>query len=88
MRQIEHLASLAFLSRKENTVCLRASRIGKTHQPLPWAKSAGIKTRFTAAAGLILTVGAAQRQWCLSEGLRTPTAAGWAPSQTGEGAHV
>lgn len=72
-RQIEQLASLAFVSRKENAVFLGPSGVGKTHLAIAMghkAASAGIKTQFTTAADLILKVEAAQRQGRLSDVLR------------------
>ena len=72
-RQIEQLASLAFVSRKENAVFLGPSGVGKTHLAIAMghkAASAGVKTQFTTAADLILKVEAAQRQGRLSDVLR------------------
>lgn len=72
-RQIEQLASLAFISRKENAVFLGSSGVGKTHLAIAMghkAASAGIKTQFTTAADLILKVEAAQRQGRFSDVLR------------------
>lgn len=73
-RQIEQLASLAFISRKENAVFLGPSGVGKTHLAIALghkAANAGIKTQFTTAADLILKVEAAQRQGRLTEVFRT-----------------
>ena len=58
-RQIEQLASLAFVARKENAVFLGPSGVGKTHLAIAMghkAANAGIKTQFTTAADLILKV--------------------------------
>lgn len=64
-RQIEQLASLNFVVRQENVVFLGPSGTGKTHLAIALghkAANAGIKTRFTTAADLMLQVEAAQRQ--------------------------
>lgn len=64
-RQIEHLASLNFVARRENLVFLGPSGVGKTHLAIALghkAASAGIKTRFTTAADLLLQVETAIRQ--------------------------
>lgn len=64
-RQIEQLASLNFVARQENVVFLGPSGTGKTHLAIALghkAANAGIKTRFTTAADLMLQVEAAQRQ--------------------------
>ncbi len=58
-RQIEQLASLNFVARRENVVFLGPSGVGKTHLAIALghkAASAGIKTRFTTAADLMLKV--------------------------------
>lgn len=63
-RSIEALASLSFIARTENLVFLGPSGVGKTHLAIALghkAASAGIKTRFTTAADLILQVEAAAR---------------------------
>lgn len=73
-RQIEQLASLAFIARRENAVFLGPSGVGKTHLAIAMghkAASAGIKTQFTTAADLILKVEVAQRQGRLSDVLRS-----------------
>jgi DNA replication protein DnaC len=73
-RQIEQLASLAFVARKENAVFLGPSGVGKTHLAIAMghkAANAGIKTQFTTAADLILKVEVAQRQGRLSDVLRS-----------------
>jgi DNA replication protein DnaC len=72
-RQIEQLASLAFVSRRENAVFLGPSGVGKTHLAIALghkAANAGIKTQFTAAADLILKLEAAQRQGRLADVFR------------------
>ncbi len=54
-RQIEQLASLNFVARRENVIFLGPSGVGKTHLAIALghkAASAGIKTRFTTAADL------------------------------------
>lgn len=64
-RQIEQLASLNFVARRENVVFLGPSGVGKTHLAIALghkAANAGVKTRFTTAAALMLQVEAAQRQ--------------------------
>jgi len=78
-RQIEQLASLAFVARKENAVFLGPSGVGKTHLAIALghkAASAGIKTRFITAADIILQVETAQRQNRLSNYMRTLTGYG------------
>lgn len=64
-KQIRELASLRFVERIENVVLLGPSGVGKTHLALALAylaTQAGIKTRFTTAADLMLQLEAAQRQ--------------------------
>jgi len=73
-RQIEQLAALAFISRKENAVFLGPSGVGKTHLAIAIghkAANAGIKTQFTTAADLILKIEKAQRHGRLAEAFRT-----------------
>lgn len=75
-RQIEQLASLAFVARKENAVFLGPSGVGKTHLAIALghkAANAGIKTRFITAADMILQVETAQRQSRLSNYMKTLT---------------
>ena len=64
-RQIEQLGSLSFVARRENVVFLGPSGVGKTHLAIALghkAANAGIKTRFTTAADLMLQVQTAVRQ--------------------------
>jgi len=64
-KQINELASLAFIERKENIVLLGPSGVGKTHLAVALgykAVQAGIKTRFISASDLILQLTTAQRQ--------------------------
>ncbi len=69
-RQIEQLAGLGFVARRENVVFLGPSGVGKTHLAIGLghkAASAGIKTRFVTAADLMLQVETAVRQGRLPE---------------------
>ncbi len=70
-RQIELLASLSFVvARRENVVLLGPSGVGKTHLAIALghkAANAGINTRFTTAADLMLQVETAVRQSRLAE---------------------
>ena len=64
-RQIEQLGALSFVARRENVVFLGPSGVGKTHLAIALghkAANAGIKTRFTTAADLMLQVQTAVRQ--------------------------
>ena len=64
-KQIQALASLAFIERKENVVLLGPSGVGKTHLAIALgylATQAGLKTRFLTAADLMLNLDTAQRQ--------------------------
>jgi len=64
-KQIQALTSLSFIERHENVVLLGPSGVGKTHLAIALgylAAQAGIKTRFTTAADLMLQLAAAQRQ--------------------------
>lgn len=64
-KQIQGLASLAFIERHENVVLLGPSGVGKTHLAIALgylAAQAGMKTRFITAADLMLQLSAAQRQ--------------------------
>jgi DNA replication protein DnaC len=63
--QIEELSGLGFLERKENVVLVGPSGVGKTHLAIALgvrATQAGIKTRFTTAADLLLTLTMAYQQ--------------------------
>ncbi|HAT8866524.1 TPA: IS21-like element helper ATPase IstB [Legionella pneumophila] len=69
-KQIEALASLSFIQRKENIVLLGPSGVGKTHIAIALgflATLAGMKTRFISAADLLLQLDAAQRQGKLKQ---------------------
>lgn len=69
-KQIEALASLSFIQRKENIVLLGPSGVGKTHIAIALgylATLAGLKTRFISAADLLLQMDAAQRQGRLKQ---------------------
>lgn len=72
-KQIESLASLSFIPRKENIVLLGPSGVGKTHIAIAlgyMATLAGMKTRFISAADLLLQLDAAQRQGKLKQTLQ------------------
>jgi len=63
--QIDNLAGLGFVERQENVVLVGPSGVGKTHLAIGLgfkAAQAGIKTRFTTAADLLLTLSAAHAQ--------------------------
>lgn len=63
--QIEELAGLGFAERNENVVLIGPSGVGKTHLAIALgyrAAQAGIRTRFTTAADLLLTLVAAHTQ--------------------------
>jgi len=69
-KQIEALASLSFIQRKENIVLLGPSGVGKTHVAIALgylATQAGLKTRFMTAADLLLQLDTAQRQGRLKQ---------------------
>ena len=69
-KQIQALASLAFVERKENIVLLGPSGVGKTHLAVALgylATQAGLKTRFMSAADLLLQLDTAQRQGRLKQ---------------------
>jgi len=69
-KQIEELASLSFIQRKENVVLLGPSGVGKTHIAIALgylATLAGLKTRFMTAADLLLQLDTAQRQGRLKQ---------------------
>lgn len=62
---IDELAGLGFVERHENVVLLGPSGVGKTHLAIALgyrAAQAGIKTRFTTAADLLLTLSVAHAQ--------------------------
>jgi DNA replication protein DnaC len=64
-KRIMELASLAFVERAENVVCLGPSGVGKTHLAIALGYLAiqkGYKTRFFSTADLMLMLEAAQRQ--------------------------
>lgn len=63
--QIEELAGLGFVERKENIVLLGPGGVGKTHLAIALgyrAAQAGIKIRYLTAADLLLTLSAAHQQ--------------------------
>lgn len=64
-RQIDELAGLGFVERQENIVLVGPSGVGKTHLAIALgyrATQAGIKTRFTTAADLLMTLSVAHAQ--------------------------
>lgn len=64
-KQLNELASLAFMQRNENIVLLGPSGIGKTHLAISLgyrATQSGIKVRFISAADLMLQLETAYRQ--------------------------
>jgi DNA replication protein DnaC len=70
---INELANLTFIERAENVVMLGPSGVGKSHFAIALGYKAtqnGIKTRFIAAADLMLQLTAAHRQGRLKEYLR------------------
>lgn len=72
-KQIEALASMSFIQRRENIVLLGPSGTGKTHIAIALgylATLAGLKTRFITAADLLLQLDTAQRQGKLKQTLQ------------------
>lgn len=67
---IQELSSLIFIERNENIVLLGPSGVGKTHLAISLGYLAAqrmVKTRFIAAADLMLQLSAAHRQGKLDE---------------------
>ena len=63
--QIDELAGLGFIERHENAVLIGPSGVGKSHLAVAVgyrAAQAGIKTRFTTAADLLMTLSLAHAQ--------------------------
>ena len=63
--QIEEISGLGFIERRENIVLIGPSGVGKTHLAIALgykATQAGIKTRFTTAADLLLALATAHAQ--------------------------
>ncbi len=68
--EVRELASLAFIERAENVVFVGPSGVGKTHLAIALgqlATQAGVRTRFTTAADLMLALSTALRQNRLAE---------------------
>lgn len=71
--RIEELAALSFIERLENVVLVGPSGVGKTHLAIALgyrATQAGIKTRFTTAADLLMTLSVAHAQNQLKSALQ------------------
>jgi DNA replication protein DnaC len=71
--QIGELAGLGFVERQENVVLVGPSGVGKTHLALALgyrAAQAGLKTRFTTAADLLLALTTAHAQGQLKQALQ------------------
>lgn len=72
-KQLSSLGSLSFMERCQNVILLGPSGVGKTHLAIALgyiATQAGIKTRFTTAADLMLQLDTALRQRKLEEVLK------------------
>ena len=70
---VRELGSLAFVERAENVVLLGPSGVGKTHLAIALgyrATQAGMRTRFTTAADLLLQLTTAMRRNQLQETVR------------------
>ena len=73
-KQIQELLNLAFIERKENIVFIGPSGVGKTHLAISLgylATQAGIKTRFTTAADLMISLETAYKEGRYKEALKT-----------------
>lgn len=87
--QIDELAGLGFVERQENVVLVGPSGVGKTHLAIALgyrAAQTGIKTRFTTAADLLLTLSVAHAQDQLKEGCSErsmPTSIAWGSTWAG-----